>query len=85
MKQEITTFEKNFVKSWEDWDQDGLSFIFIDVKLEYRLHNICKCLGMPEGLIDLSFDLENLLIEVMVMEEGDIIWSQKLPVNLSVQ
>lgn len=88
MQKELTGFEKNFLKSWVTWDQDDLTFIFMQAKLTDRLYNICKCLGMPEGeIIDVSFDLENLILEIMVYkdnEDGKMIWNQQLPVTLSV-
>ena len=87
MQKELTGFEKNFLKSWVTWDQYDLTFIFMQAKLTDRLYNICKCLGMPEGEIDVSFDLENLILEIMVYkanEDGKMIWNQQFPVTLSV-
>ena len=87
MQKELTGFEKNFLKSWVTWDQEDLTFIFMQAKLTDRLYSICKCLGMPEGEIDVSFDLENLILEIMVYkanEDGKMIWNQQFPVTLSV-
>ena len=87
MQKELTGFEKNFLKSWVTWDQEYLTFFFMQAKLTDSLYTICKGLGMPEGEIDVSFDLENLILEIKVYkdnEDSNMVWNQKLPVTLSV-
>lgn len=81
-------FEKNFVKSWEEWDFNESSQIFCSVKLTDRLQQICTCMGMPEtGIIDVEFNLEELELHITVYEgpeDSEPCWKQTFPVQLNV-